>query len=334
MLNVSGASVLVAAPGADPDYLGFGNVIHLPTKWVAFSRLGTVHVDKGVIVTAESTTGESAWGALATILSDATDDLRDPCATILQVPPHAGRVVLSLKHYDHTAPSSVLNGGRVIYSDDGLVSWSPQYTLPDGFTEWSGCASPPCELDDGELLQALFGTNLGDPGTHLRLVRSPNGGATFGNEVVMATDPGTGKRYEEPQLFYWGGDEVVCLARVREVDATINTYRAVSLDRGANWSAFTYLFENRGAPRGKAFGTSGLIMVGRQPSRANGQVSFDKGVTWSTKQDIDTVTSYATMNYAGLDVYADGSFGCLYACEMPGGLVSSLRFKRLFVVPA
>lgn len=321
----------VAAPASDPDYLGFGNVIRLPSGNLdAFARLGSAHIDKGTIVKSRSTDGGVTWGALSSVLVDASDDLRDPCATVLA----SGRVLLSFKHYDYVNTESVLRGCRVIYSDDDCATWSAPYTLLDGFTEWSGCSAPPCELDNGDILQAMFGSNLGDAGTHIRVMRSSDGGVTFGGEIVLVADPGTGLRYEEPQLLNLGGLEVLALLRVREVDATINTYRSLSTDGGLTWSVPTYLFENRGAPRSIRLASGNLVMVGRQPSRAYGQVSSDKGVTWSPAQQIDPTTGYATMNYAGLAEYPDGSVACLYATEAVGGVSSALRFKRVYVVAA
>lgn len=337
-MNVPAASVTVAAPASDPDYLGFGNTVRLPDgTWRAFSRLGTVHVDKGVLVMASSPDGSAgSWSALSTILSDASLDLRDPCATVLKRGAHAGRVVLAFKKYDHVAVDSVLRGCWVIYSDDNCATWSTPYNLPDGFTEWSGCAASPCELDNGDILFAMFGSNIGDAGTHIRVLRSTDGGATAGNEVVLVTDPGTGLRYEEPQLENFGGSEVLALLRVREIDATINTYRTMSTNGGASWPAATYLFENRGAPRMKRLTSGNLVMVGRQPSRAYIQVSSEKGApgTWSPAQQVGASDSYATMNYAGIDEYPDGSVGVLYAIEAVGGASSALKFKRIYVVAA
>lgn len=214
--------------------------------------------------------------------------------TTLTKAPYAGRIVASLWR-DQVGVSASGEAG-IVYSDDNGATWSSWIAATNGFTQEAFSAGAVVELENGDLLLPIEGSNSGQNVLHRssHTVRSSNGGATWGSEVTIRNYVTDTRPYYETTLLLLDNGELIAIHRTSAGTGT--HYISRSTDQGAttgNWGAPTSAFDGYGKP-GAIQGSSGsIIVVTRRNADADAiaYTSIDRGATWSSAVVLD-----ATMN--------------------------------------
>jgi len=261
------------------------------------------------------------WSLESVVHSDDTYDVRDPSISKLA----DGTVIVSCFIYDHVTPASLAQAVRILISDDSGVTWGSPITIVDGFTDHSACCSPVVELGDGTLLLAFYGKDTGDTYRSIRIVSSADSGATWGNEVVVASGETDSKDYSEPNLLVLSNGNLICLIRT-----SANIYISTSTDSGDTWSGASSVFVGTGCPHVMQLSTGDLVCCYRSTTnkRAALRVSSDNGANWSDEAIFDT-TMYNQMLYA-VPIESNGALCIFYALELSGADANVMLKKLVF----
>lgn len=300
--TVANTSAYDAFPSVITDNLGR---IH------CFYREGTLHVSyDGILKHAVSANGGATW-TTTTIAHGITGNQIDTHAIRLA----SGRILIAFTIEVAAAPH--LGTLYSIYSDDNGNTWSTPSTIA---ASWSGAdsAGPYVTVilqHNGELIIAVYGKqNIGDAFWRSAIMRSVDGGVTWGSRIALI---GTGAdgNYNEVGLFYYGETLV---ALVRREDSTSVLTRLTSSDNGITWSAPT----TPTPPTGWLASLPDTVVIGnathmyyrltssQEPARS---VSYDGGITWSSNE---VLTGLGTFQYSST-IYVD-----------PGLLISVIAVQQ------
>jgi BNR repeat-like domain/SPRY domain len=180
----------------------------------------------------------------------------------------------------------------LVYSDDNGVSWSAWLDLdaPSGFTQESFGAGPVVELPNGDLLVTVEGSFTGQAVAERgsRLLRSTDGGLTWGSPVDIAAYATYARAHYESKLVVLGGDNLLCLHRSTNGPGDI--YTNFSSNGGVTWTVPTLAFPGYGAPNTVKLADGVLVSVLRRNADAAASVymSYDSGATWVEEALVDT----------------------------------------------
>lgn len=269
-------------------------------------RSATGHnVTDGNIVMRTSADDGLSWSAERTIVNDASLDLRDPNVLVRS----NGTVLVSYFSWDG-ADARVI---EVIKSSDNGVTWGSRITVADAFTTTRAVTGATVELGSGDLLMPIYGRNGTDSFDTAAVLKSTDGGDTWGTQVTIASGPADSRHYQEPCLVKLASGTLVALIR-SDTDGT--AYRSTSTDSGATWSAVASVFTGGGRPSSLLL-TSGTIVCCYRSTAAGSQAAFrtstDDGVTWSAETTLDTGSG--TMMYAWPVQLPSGRIVVAYAIE-------------------
>lgn len=310
----------VAADGARVDvmigsaYKAFpGMTLDPSTGWLHLVyRNGTAHNSGASSIDYKvSTDGGATWStpgsAVVIVNSTGTDDLRDPNIVALA----SGRLLVT---YDERNP---FTGDDIhafaIYSDDGGLTWSSPYEIPNSFSGACIVSAAPIELASGDILLPAFGENGGN---YISVVfTSTDDGATFGSQTTIATGS---HDWEEPVIRQLSSGTIVAL--MRDTVGSV-TYRSASTDDGATWSAATSVLTGGGRPDFVEFYADCLFLILRgnnsTTTEARWTASFDAGLTWEALTEVD-VGATEELEYSAPVVMSANHVTVVYSLETSG----------------
>lgn len=233
------------------------------------------------------------WTAAATLLTHSTGptvDYRDPQVTVLA----DGRVMIAF--YTHNG--TIANAVKIITSEDNGVTWSTPVTITTPYTQTVATEGKVVELASGTLLLPIYGNYTGDNPdiTTAAVVKSDNGGTSWGSQVTMAS----GANFNEATIVILPDGNLLSLIR-NEDDASI--YKVTSTNDGVTWSTPSLSFAGSARPELLVLASGGVCIFYRNP--ANGlpvyRTSWDDGVTWSALTQFGASTYYygAAIQLAG-----------------------------------
>ena len=285
--------------------------------WLCVYREATTHLvvtgaDRGRIYGKTSSDEGGTWSTAATIVDDTSgqDDARDPTLLTLA----NGTIVMP---YTLTPPTV----SRVAVSDDNAASWTTGIVLTNTFTDYAFSSGVPVELDNGDVLQAYYGEDIGDSFSSVRVSASSDSGASWSHLAEIADGQGDGRSYQEPSLVKVGDGDIVCFMRTSD-----NVfYESRSSDDGATWSAPTSTGIS-GASRPAVFRNAAgtLTFIYRNSASGAGariQFSDDDGATWMTRAVWDPTSISPTRQFAYYQMIepSTGELAVAWAYDYVGG---------------
>ncbi|MCX6029969.1 MAG: sialidase family protein [Chloroflexi bacterium] len=288
--------------------------------WVSFRRAGGFsvealrrghydHVDKGArIALTRSLDGGITWEAPRVLAAfDPECGEQDPSITELRggvtppvltvnffqwrVVPAAEKARLfypTRQQYDGSW--SDVEGPRVIRSYDGGVTWErPPAPVASAPLPRAGTSDAILELPGGELLMGIYGADPGSRVCRAYVVRSSDGGATWGQPALIARDPAGRVSFEEPALARLADGCLLAILRSGEPGDYRYLYQAVSRDRGQTWDDLqpTPMW---GHPAHVLMLADGRLLCSygyrRPPYGVRACASRDGGRTWDIEREI------------------------------------------------
>lgn len=314
----TGTGVITADPqgrisiDTGSGYKAFPGMAFLEGRLHLVYRDGSAHNSSGGVVKYRTSDDLGrTWSAATTIYTPpGSDDYRDPYLTALS----SGRLLISFTRATTggTVPVEALVG----YSDNRGRTWSSLTAVTTSFTGEVVTSVPAVELPGGTILQPGYGDNSGDPRYTSVVWTSTDGGVTFGSQVTIATSGSLS--FNETRICHLASGRLVAL--IRE-ETTGDTYRSVSTDAGATWSAAAMVIDNSvgGRPDFVEFFPNALLWFGRGTSFASRwAVSWDEGATWTALQETDSGEVLDSEYHAPV-VLAPGFVVIVYSIENSGG---------------
>ena len=293
-----------------PGYKAFPDVVKLPDGRLMMGyRHATDHVsiDGDARIRYSSNNG-STWTAPVTVRSHTVEGW-DVRACGLAVMPD-GTVWMSYFISDGTLYPAV----KVMKSTDGGVTWSAPVTVTSSFTTVCSVPSKVVRALDGTLLLPIYGNTTGSELWTSAVVRSTDGGATWGGQVTIAAQSGPAS-FNETEIVLMPDGTLVAL--IRE-ESSGRIFRSVSTDNGLTWSEPPFAFHGNGRPAAIVLPDASILCVYRSNLLPAGPVAVysvgaDAGLTWTP--EVQLSTGHAMM-YAGLTFLATGDVGIVYSLEM------------------
>ena len=184
-----------------------------------------------------------------------------------------------------------LTGTYTIRSTDNGVTWEePVYVAAP--TGRDTCVNDPVtQLPNDELLIPLYGSRPGEM-SQVIVMRSSDGGKSWGDPVTAAFDPLGFVSFEEPSLLYLPSGKLICMIRVHllgEQEYGYYLYQTDSYDQGRTWSTprRTPIW---GHPPHMVHLSSGNILCvygyRRLPFGIRACLSHDEGETWDIQNEL------------------------------------------------
>lgn len=231
--------------------------------WVSFRRAGGFslealqrgkydHVDKGArIALVRSTDGGDTWEKARILPAfDPECGEQDPSITELSngtmmtsffrwrvVPAAEKQRLLYPARQQHDGSWSDVEGPWVIRSFDGGSTWESTPILVDSSPlPRAGTSDAVLELPDHTLLMGIYGADPGSSLCRAYVVRSKDGGETWGQPALIAQDPAGLMSFEEPALVRTAKGHLLALLRSGEPGKYQYLFQASSHDDGLTWS--------------------------------------------------------------------------------------------------
>lgn len=285
---------------SDAAYNAFPAIARLANgNLICVYRSGTDHIAPpadGNLYSRTSSDNGLSWSAPVTVWDHATLDVRDPAVSVMA----NGTVVVTTTTYSGTG--GVETGtflAYIIKSTDNGATWGAPIAVGSAFTvqrEVGG--APVVELASGTWMIPIAGRLTTDSSTTEKVIMlfSTNSGATWGSPVTVASE--VGQFYTEPVVLRLSNGMLHCL--IRENNNGV-TYRTVSHDSGATWSAVERAFDSASKPAHAQLADGSLLAVVRSAGvtpQACYRFSYDLGVSWSDEHDMNSPG--LTKMYAGI----------------------------------
>lgn len=288
---------------------------------LAVWRVGTIHgIEKpSGLVSARSSDLGATWTDPAVMFADPDFDQRDAWLTRLA----SGVLILTyFKSADGAVQQSVMRT-----SSDYGQSWSAEADLTFGFTEW-GAVNGVVETASGALIAFGYGKNVSDSGGSTRVMRSTDGGATWGSPVTIANGPSDSRDYTEVCVNTLPNGTLMALVRA---ESGAGIFRCASADDGATWTAPAFVVSGDGRPGWIALASGGVVATYRRLTGQRDQLvitSWDNGATWSSATELHPDATVTLSVYSQMVEVAPGLIGVIFSDEAATVGVST-RFKYL-----
>lgn len=324
--------LLQSHPAQTPYFLGLGTEIVNDSKYNAFVGgallangnlfacyyKATDHATTldGKIAFKTSSDGGEMWGTEGTVYDHATLDVRDPEAAVLS----DGTLIVTLRTWD--GASAYAQG--IIKSTDNGATFGSFIAVPTSFSAVASVARV-VELPNGDLLLPVYGNN-GSAYNTTAIVRSSDGGVTWGNEVTVVVGDASLDATEPYMALLQSG--VLLLLIRNNIVGVGGVYACRSYDYGRTWTSPSLVIaDERSKPAFAQLSNGHLVLVMR--GLTTPQVfytSSDDGLSWSAATTFDS--SGVTGNYASVVALPDGEAGVIYAVEN-SSTDSDVKFDRV-----
>lgn len=290
-------------------YSAFPSLIRLPSGRLlcAYSNAsGHSGTGDGKSCLRASDTDGKTWGAEVTIYDDDTYDANGPSITRLS----DGSLIASF-HTDERPASPSFRTWVAKSADDGATWGAPIEVVPPSLTDLRSLSAPVIQLANGDLLLSIYGLQSEASAYTAVTMKSSDGGATWGAEVIIA-EPGT-ISYSEPNIVLLDNGTILALIRNKQDNKILTT---TSADSGATWGEVTEAFDGNGSPHVIQLSDTRLIATNRRVSdnAAVYRVSEDRGATWGDEVVIHDFPRYSMM-YASPCELANGNVGMAYGVQ-------------------
>lgn len=298
---------VVDNPAMPLAYSAFPSLIRLPSGRLlcAYSNAsGHSGTGDGKSCVRASDTDGKTWGAEITIYDDDTYDSTEPSITRLS----DGSLIAAF-HTDERPASPSFRVWVTKSADDGATWGAPIEVVPPSLVNLRSLSAPVIQLANGDLLMPIYGQRSG--GNNIAVsMKSSDGGATWGDEVVIAES--VTLAFAEPNLVLLDNGTMFALIRSTTDD---KIYSTTSAD-AATWAAAAEAFAGNGAPRVIQLSDTRLVATNRRVADAAAvyRVSEDRGATWGDEVVIHDFPRYSMM-YASPCELANGKVGVAYGAQ-------------------
>lgn len=312
--------------------------------WVSFRRAGGFslealrrgkydHVDKGArIAVARSRDDGRSWGAADIFpVFDSECGEQDPSIAELRdgtliinffrwrvVPPEEKDRLLYPARQQYDGTWSDVEGPWIIRSYDGGVSWeSDPVPVDSAPLPRAGTSDPVLELADGTLVMGIYGADPGDAVCRAYLVRSTDGGETWGEPALVAQDAEGKLSFEEPALARTADGRLLAILRCGEPGDYQYLHQATSNDGGHTWEDL-HQTPMWGHPAHVLTLSDGRLVCAygyRQPPYGvRATVSEDGGRTWDIEREVALREDGASrdLGYPSTTELPDGTLVTVY----------------------
>lgn len=326
---------------SDANNNSFPGLCQVGDTLITVYRVGSDHTgNDGVLVQRTSDDAGVTWSSATTIVDDASKDVRDASLAVLD----DDTVVLT---YTKVSAPDYADGQPLCrLSTDSGATWGAAITIPHGFTgmnAWGFVTAPVVELEDGDLIVPMYGTD--DPGTgyYSRLARSTDGGATWAAAGIIAgpDTPSAGFYHQEPYTCLLDDGQLLCLLRSTP-DPEVGDewcYSCRSNDGGEHWTVPVAQFPSAARPACLQTPDGDLVMTGRRWNFSGdvGDVAFvrrstDRGLTWSEPRLYNPSNGGSFFTYGQWLWLGPSATRQALACAMgfqsPQGQLDFVRFSR------
>jgi sialidase-1 len=192
------------------------------------------------------------------------------------------------QQYDGTW--SDVEGPWIVRSYDGGATWeSDPVPVDSAPLPRAGTSDPILELPDGALLMGIYGADPGHSVCRSYLVRSADGGDTWGQPALIARDPAGKLSFEEPALTRIADGRLLAVLRCGELGDYQYLYQVTSHDDGRTWEDL-HRTPMWGHPAHVLTLADGRLVCAygyrRPPYGVRACVSEDGGRTWDVEREM------------------------------------------------
>ena len=319
---------------ADGNYNAFPGVARLPDgRLVAVWWAGTAHATPGGVWKYSVSADQGRTWSSATTIDTSSAPIGALDVEVLAL--RNGTLLLTgTEYFGSTSTYRTVTKAGIV-DNNGVITWSADRVVSGStFTSSVGITATgkALELPDGGILLPIYGKNTGDAYMSVAVLRSTDGGVTWGSQVTIASTPST-KDYTEAGIARFPNGRLVAIMRH---DQDLRGYdESHSTDNGATWSAPTTVI-NLGAQPGKpalaVLGSGSLFMFTRIGGGNNTAyaTSYDYGVTWTSFTTI-AAGNGLQFEYASLVLQSGGSIAAVWALERDGThLITDLFYQEFY----
>ncbi len=185
---------------------------------------------------------------------------------------------------------SDVEGPWIVRSHDGGATWDAAPIAVDSTPlARAGTSDAVLELPDGTLLMGIYGADPDSRVCRAYVVRSRDGGNTWGESALIARDPERRISFEEPALTMMQDGNLLAVLRSGEPGNYAFLYQATSVDGGRSWMDLrpTPMW---GHPAQVLALADGRLVCAygyrRPPFGVRACVSGDDGRTWDMAREI------------------------------------------------
>lgn len=297
---------------------------------MAYDKCTTHTAFDGKLIVRRSTDKGATWGGEQTIFDYATDGGgTDFWATSGLTTLADGRILLAAGK--RVSAAAVVDGIGYFVSSDHGATWGSVNALNPTLTGFAAEGGGIYELSNGDLLYPFYGQNSTDAGKWSAcLLRSTDGGSTWGSQVTVAPGITDAKTYAEPG-FVEIGSTLYCF--VRETTST-EMRITTSADNGATWGARTAvigLASGRMNPLALATGEVIAPIRWTNISTDPCAIAYTKdGSIWQVGNVFAESPNFtdAQMVYGQFAQDAEGNLYLAYAQEASGASVADVMFTK------
>lgn len=297
---------------------------------MAYTKCSTHTAFDGKLIVRRSQDKGATWGSEQTVFDFDTDGGgTDFWASGGLTTLADGRIMLLVGK--RVSGAGVVDGIGYFESSDNGATWGSVNTLNPSLTGFAAEGGGIYELSNGDLLFPFYGQNSTDAGKWSAcLLRSTDGGATWGSQVTVAPGITDGKTYAEPG-FVEIGSTLYCFFREEgSTEMRITT----STNNGATWgarSAVIGLASGRMTPlklaTGEVITPIRWTNIGTNPCA----IAYTKdGSIWQVGNAFAESPNFtdAQMVYGQFAQDAEGNLYLAYAQEASGASVADVMFTK------
>lgn len=226
-----------------------------------------------------------------------------------------------------------LDGVSVLWGKADPLSWEkkPEHLIGTPMMHRATSASV-LQTKKGTLLMPLYGSSKGDPASRAYLLRSADGGKTWGKEILMAADPANKVGMFEPSFVQTKEGDIV--TTIRTSNANDHLYVARSADDGLTWSPVEKT-SIVGHPTDMLLLPDGRILMvygyRHEPFGVRACTSNDGGKTWDPKHEIVITASgrHGDLGYPSVCMADDKTVVVVYYMNGPEQHQRWIECKRI-----
>jgi sialidase-1 len=230
---------------------------------------------------------------------------------------------------------SDVEGPWIIRSFDGGSSWEQEpVAVSSAPLPRAGTSDGVLQVPDGTCLMGIYGADYGSPVCRAYVVRSRDGGQTWGEAALIARDPEGRLSFEEPALARTPDGHLLAMLRCGEPGRYEYLYQARSTDEGHTWGGLqkTPIW---GHPAHLLPLADGRLLCSygyrRPPYGARSCVSYDQGLSWDIEHEFVLRDDGGSrdVGYPSSAQLGDGTIVTVYYMHGPDGIrhIAATRWR-------